>query len=111
MDPVVDYAPLVKRFLGEYASFKPSYGDVQVETVFDDTQRHYGVIYAGWAAGKRVHGSVLHVDIRGGKIGIQHDGTERGVATDLVEAGVPKERIVLAFQSPAKRKMTDFAQG
>jgi hypothetical protein len=27
-------------------------------------------------------------------------GTERGVANDLVEAGVPKERIVLGFQPP-----------
>lgn len=111
MVPVSEYPELVKRFLREYASFKPSYGDVQVEAIFDDAQGHYEVIHAGWVAGKRVHGSILHVDIRDDKIWIQHDGTERGVATDLVEAGVPKERIVLAFQSPAKRKMTAFAQG
>ncbi|HEX7447902.1 MAG TPA: element excision factor XisI family protein [Pirellulales bacterium] len=32
----------------------------------------------------------IHVDIRGGKIWIQHDGTEDGIADRLVEAGVPK---------------------
>jgi hypothetical protein len=111
MDPVSTYPDLVKRVLREYASFKPSYGDVQVETIFDDAQGHFEVMYAGWASGRRVHGSVLHVDIRDGKIWIQHDGTERGVAEEFVAAGVPKENIVLAFHSPAKRKLTPYAHG
>lgn len=40
---------------------------------------------------------------------IQHDGTERGIAEDLVAAGVPKERIVLGFRPPQGRRYTDFA--
>ena len=66
---------------------------------------------AGWHGRRRIHGSVLHVDIRDGKIWIQHDGTERGIAEDLLESGVPKDHIVLAFHSPELRKDTEFAVG
>ncbi|HEY3997870.1 MAG TPA: element excision factor XisI family protein [Candidatus Xenobia bacterium] len=52
---------------------------------------------------------MLHVDIRGGKFWIQHDGTEGGIANDLVEAGVPKDHIVLAFRPPEYRQHTGFA--
>jgi XisI protein len=40
---------------------------------------------------------------------IQRDGTEHGIARELVEAGVTKDRIVLAFRSLEMRRMTDFA--
>ena len=39
---------------------------------------------------------------------IQRDGTERGIAQELLDAGVPKDRIVLAFRSLAKRQLADF---
>jgi hypothetical protein len=56
-----------------------------------------------------VYGSIVHLDIRNGKIWIQHDGTEVGIANRLVEAGVPKTDIVLGFHSPFKRQFTEFA--
>jgi hypothetical protein len=51
----------------------------------------------------------VHVDLIDGKFWIQRDGTERGIAQELLDTGVPKDRIVLAFRSPAKRQLTDFA--
>jgi aspartyl-tRNA synthetase len=44
----------------------------------------------GWQNSQRVHGSIVHIDIRDGKIWIQHDGTEEGIANRLVAYGVPK---------------------
>ena len=35
--------------------------------------------------------------------------TEEGITTDLLQAGVPKEDIVLAFQAPEERQFTEFA--
>jgi hypothetical protein len=48
----------------------------------------------GWEGIRRIH-----VDFIDGKIWIHRDGTERGVARDLIDAGVPREHIVLAFQA------------
>jgi hypothetical protein len=53
--------------------------------------------------------SVLHLDIRQGKIWIQHDGTEAGIAEELVKAGIPRDRIVLAFKPPDICPHTGFA--
>jgi hypothetical protein len=49
------------------------------------------------------------VDIINGKIWIQRDGTEYGVARELVDAGVPKSQIVLGFRPPEIRPYTEFA--
>jgi hypothetical protein len=51
------------------------------------------------------------VDIRDDLVWIQHDGTEDGIANELVEAGIPREQIVLAFHPPDQRKRTSFATG
>ncbi|MFB3041155.1 MAG: element excision factor XisI family protein, partial [Candidatus Poribacteria bacterium] len=39
---------------------------------------------------------------------IQHDGTEEGIALDLVNEGIPKSDIVLAFHSRQVREHTDY---
>jgi hypothetical protein len=99
----------VRDIIQRYADFTPSNGDVQIEVVFDESNDHYELMYSGWSGHYRIHGSVLHIDIRGGKVWIQHDGTEDGVADELVAAGIPKEHIVLAFKAPSMRPYTDFA--
>lgn len=40
---------------------------------------------------------------------IKEKVTEEGIAGDFLTAGIPKEKIVLGFYSPEKRKITDFA--
>ena len=42
-------------------------------------------------------------------IRIQRDNTESGIARELVEAGIPKDRIVLGFRPPEVRPYTDYA--
>jgi hypothetical protein len=43
------------------------------------------------------------------KIWIQQDGTEVGIANELVELGVPKQDIILGFDPPNMRKLSGFA--
>ena len=65
--------------------------EYEVQTVFDTEQDHYQLLYVGWRGNKRDFGCILHIDIKDGKIWIQHDGTEEGFANRLVEMGVPKQ--------------------
>jgi hypothetical protein len=109
MAKLEQYRTFVKQLIKQYGAYKPSYGDIDVETVFDTEHDHYELINVGWHQDQRIRGAVLHIDIKNGKIWIQHDGTERGVANDLVEWGVPKEDIVLAFHAPYRRQYTGFA--
>ncbi|MBD2137425.1 XisI protein [Anabaena sp. FACHB-1237] len=84
---------------------------IKAETIFDLERDHYQLMYVGWIDSKRVYGPVLHLDIIDGKIWIQQDGTEVGIANELVELGVPKHDIVLGFNPPKLRQYTDFAVG
>jgi hypothetical protein len=109
MDRLERYRNLVQDILREYGSIKPSYGDMEFQTLFDHERDHYQLTTVGWDDYRRLHGCILHVDIKDGKIWIQHDGTEEGIASRLVSLGVPKEHIVLGFHAPYKRPYTGFA--
>ncbi|MEL6138735.1 MAG: XisI protein [Cyanobacteria bacterium J06628_6] len=105
----VDYPPLVRSILRKHATNDiPSKTEVQL--VCDTESHHYQVLHLGWQDLHRVYGCIVHVDIKDdGKIWIQRDGTETGIANELTAAGVPKTDIVLAFHAPYKRKLTGFA--
>lgn len=109
MVEVSDYAGIVRKIIEHYAQFRSAVGEIETEVIIDQAKGHYELMRSGWIRGRRVHGSLIHIDIRGDKIWIQHDGTEDGVANELVAAGVAKDKIVLGFKSPDMRKHTDFA--
>jgi hypothetical protein len=111
MDKLTRYSELIQDILREYASYKPSYGQVESEVIVDPVQGHFELMRVGWNGQKRIHGCTVHLDIRDGKIWIQYDGTEEGIANRLVEAGVPESDIVPAFQTPFQRRHTEFAVG
>jgi XisI protein len=84
---------------------------IQAQTIFDTERDHYQLVYVGWRNQRRVYGPVLHLDIIDGKIWIQQDGTEVGIANELVDLEVPKQDIVLAFNPPNMRQFSEFAVG
>jgi hypothetical protein len=109
MDTLTNDRDLVKRILLDHASIPYAYGEVISQPVFDDERGHYALIDVGWEGAQRVHGCLVHVVLRDGKIWIEYDGTEDGVATELMAQGVDKERIVLAFHRPEVRQRSGFA--
>ena len=109
MAKVDDYRQYIKNIITRYSKYKPSYGDFEVQIVFDEPRDHYHLMTVGWNRDRRIRGSILHIDIIDNKIWIQHDGTEEGIANELLAQGVPKTDIVLAFHSPFRRQFTDFA--
>lgn len=111
MASVDEYPSILRRIIEAHAALKPSYGEVEVETIFDEAKGHYELTYSGWHENHRIHGSVVHADIRGGKVWIQHDGTPAGIADELLAEGVAPEHIVLAFKHPRLRAATGLATG
>ncbi len=109
MDTLTHYREIVRKVIAEYASYKPSHGQIETEAVVDPQRDHYEVMHVGWDGDRRVHGAVVHIDIIDGKVWIQYDGTSRPVAEALVEAGIPREAIVLGFHPERVRKWTEYA--
>jgi hypothetical protein len=109
MDSLTQYRQIIKRILTAHTKIPYSFGDLQSVTVFDTKADRYLLLAEGWEKRRRIHDCLIHIAIIDGKIWIQEDGTEYGVAQELLDAGVPKEKIVLGFKSPALRKYTEFA--
>jgi hypothetical protein len=105
MDRLEQYRQLIQKIIVAHTEVPYADGEITFETFFDREADRYLLMLVGWeASGKRVHGSLIHIDIIDGKIWIQRDGTEYGVARELLDAGVPKEDIVLAFHPPEVRQ-------
>jgi hypothetical protein len=47
--------------------------------------------------------------LKNNKVWIQYDGTEVDIANALLEQGIPREDIVLAYHSPFIRQYDGFA--
>lgn len=96
-----------KIIKAHFANFKDD--ETEVQLILDLERNHYLLMLVGWHGQRREYGSLIHIDIKDEKIWIQSDGTEVGVANELVEAGVPQKDIVLGFKSPFKRQFTEYA--
>lgn len=78
--------------------------------VADKNSRHYQLVVTGWRRGGHLHNLLMHFHIRpDGKIWIEVNNTEVEVARELLERGVPKTDIVLAFHPENVRPLTGFA--
>ncbi len=109
MARVEDYRDIVKQLLVEYAEHPPIGGGIDMETIFDETRDHYQLVALGWQSKRRVHGCVIHIDIKGNKVWLQHDSTDADIAQTLIERGIPANHIVLGFQPEHYRKLSGFA--
>ena len=111
MDYLDHYRNIIEQTLSAYARIPYAHGDIQSEVIIDRVNDHYLVVNVGWDKGRRIHGSLVHIDIIDDKVWIQRDGTEQGIALDLVAAGIPKDHIVLGFREPEVRPYAEFAVG
>lgn len=109
MDTIETYRQIIQKVLTKYIRRQYAYGEIQNEAIFDREADRYLVVSVGWQKVKRIHGCLIHIDIINGRVWIQRDGTEHGIANDLVEAGIPKDHIVLGFHAPDVRRYTEYA--
>ena len=105
----LNYRAIIERVLTEYANYPCAAAGVETRLLFDHERDQYALIELDWQDIHRIHNCVLHLEIINGKIWIQEDNTEDGIATDLEAAGIPKDQVVLGFRHPDLRQYTDYA--
>ncbi|MDF5727743.1 MAG: XisI protein [Rhizonema sp. PD38] len=112
--PLDQWRDTLEKILQYYADLPYRYGDVRTYVVVSrDSEallrsadrNHFMLIQEGWENERRIHGFVVHAEIRSGKIWIHYDG----ITGEMVAAGVPKDHIVLAFYPHSVREHTDYA--
>ena len=106
-----EYRKKIQDLLIELAEYGSSNGEVESQLIFDTERDHYQLAYVGWRNNHRIYGCVVHLDIKAGKVWVQHNGTEFDISIRLSEIGIPKQNIVNGFHSSYMRQFTDFAVG
>jgi XisI protein len=108
MDKISQYREFVKHLVSNYANSDISNDKVDVQLILDVQRDRYLWMNVGWHGADRIYRSIMHLDIKDGKIWLQQNLTDRDPAAELVEMGVAKEDIVLGLQMPSKRPYTDY---
>lgn len=110
MDKIETYRQAIKQVLHEfvdYVSGSPS--EAEIVAVSDDERAIYTVFDLGWEGKRRVCMMPVLIRLVNGKVWVEADNTDYVFVDRLLEAGVPKDDIVLAFHHPEMRKYTEFA--
>lgn len=101
----------VSEVLGEYAVYLQGSNlpKVDYEILTDEKHNKFQLLALGWDKSSRIFNIIFHVDIINDKIWIQEDNTLDGLASLLLEKGLSKQDIVLAYYPDYHRKYTEFA--
>lgn len=111
-DRLARYRGIIRRMILDIAKMSEGQGardGLETLAVCDDRRGRYLLVNVGWQLGRHVDAITVHVRLQDGKVWLEDDMTNLAIADMLVEAGIPKKKIVLGFHSPERRKYTDFA--
>ena len=99
---VTVYQTGIKRVLSEYQRLQTQWSEV--ELIFDDERRHYMAYRVGWFKHKRIHCCLAHIDVCDDIVIIQANNTEDMLDEELIEQGIPQEKMCLGLLPPDVRE-------
>ena len=72
-------------------------------------QRQLRAAAARWDGVRRIHHIIAHLRIKNDKVWVEADNTDANLVQRLLDDEIAREAIVLAFYTPQKRALTEFA--
>ena len=111
MERVNFYQNKIQEVLTEYLADlrQPANKDIDFVPISDKEKNHFQIIAMGWEKDERIFNLLFHLDIIGDKIWVQEDKMEESIAEKLVEKGLSKKDIVLAYFPDYHRSYTEYA--
>ncbi|MEM6254279.1 MAG: XisI protein [Cyanobacteria bacterium P01_D01_bin.156] len=108
MDKLDLYRTAIQTLLERHSRFQAQNEDVENELFFDTIRDHYQLMRVGWNGLSRVYHTVLHFDIKNGKIWLQQNTTDIDIGRELIDMNIPKDDIVLGLHPAYKRPYTGY---
>jgi hypothetical protein len=93
------YRRVLRRLVNDYARHRPSHGQIEPIPVCDPKSDNCLLIHTGWDNIRRIHAVIFHLRLRDGKVLIEEDGLEQGIAQDLLDVGVSPKDIVYSLEN------------
>jgi hypothetical protein len=111
MEKIEKYKSIARHIVNDLGEkFKTS--EIETQVIIDEKNGHYMIFNNGWRDGKhRIYGCIVHIEVKENeKVWLHHDGTDLIIGQQILDAGVPKNKLVIGFHSPSMRKDTEFAE-
>lgn len=102
------YRRILQQVVEKHAAVKIPDGQAESVPICDPVHDNYLLMSVGWDVTGRAHYVIFHLRLKDGKVWIEWDGIEYGIAHDLLEAGIPKEDIMMAFYGPTPQPLTEL---
>ncbi len=110
MEKSVKHKKIVHKILKETVALFPKDEYFDVLEIVDEERGQYLIYTDGREKKGRDYGCFFHIHVKpDGKVYLRHDGTDLELAMRMIKEGIDKKDIVLAFQAPVIRELTDFA--
>lgn len=106
METIIQYRQIIRDLLESHLSHDDP--DIECQLICDTEHDHYQLVELGWQGLQRLYACYMHLDIKNGKIWIQHNMTEADLGQELVDRGVPPSDIILGLHPPYKRPYTNY---
>ncbi|HEY0461123.1 MAG TPA: element excision factor XisI family protein [Pyrinomonadaceae bacterium] len=109
MDRIENYRQILEKTAKRHARFQPANGEIETRAVCDRASGEYLVIDSGWnEKGRRIYDVVLHFRLQNGTVHVERDNTDAEVVRELLDAGINKDDIVLAYNAPPYQRLNDL---
>jgi hypothetical protein len=108
MDQLSPYRPIIERIMGEYLEFITGDEQIDIIPLIDQAQENYLLLEIGWQYPHRIYNVVFHLRLKNGQIQVEQDWTREGIATQLVQAGIPPHLLNLQYQPADTRPLAEM---
>lgn len=102
------YRVILQQIIESQAQAPRRKDQAELVPVCDPVHDNYLLMRVGWDRVGRAHNVLIHFRLRDGKVWIEQDGIEHGIANDLINVGIPEEDIVMAFYSREPKPLAEL---
>lgn len=109
MDRIENYRQILEKTVKRHARFQPANGEIETHAVCARETDEYMVIDSGWnEKGRRIYDVVLHFRLQNGTVYVERDNTDAEVVRELLESGIAKDDIILAYNALPYQRLNDL---
>ncbi|HSK72043.1 MAG TPA: element excision factor XisI family protein [Pyrinomonadaceae bacterium] len=106
---IENYRQILQQTVNRHAQFQPANGQIETRAVCDRETNEFLVVDSGWnEKGRRIYDVILHFRLQDGTVYVERDNTDAEVVRDLLEAGIEKDNIILAYNSLPYQRLDDL---
>ena len=104
-----NYRQILQKIVKRHARFQPANGEIETHAVIDTENGDYLVVDSGWnEKGRQIYDVVLHFRLQNGTVHIERNNTDAEIVQELLESGIEKDDVILAYNALPYQRLNDL---